>query len=318
MNKLTVLLMLLSVINTSCELAIDVGDDLEYSDQLVLGGVLQPDSTISISVSRGYFILDDPDREEFQVRNATVRVFEDGALLGETRESSLAFLESYAIYEFPFSAKIGSKYRVEVEKSGFPTATAEESIAADKAIAKITDVDIDVRPSDGANEFDVDFTLEIQDRTGDDYYEVLVFSEIVSPYYISTDSGFLRVTDSLSTEIRQRSPETNSLAIEDYYSRSDRIIFDDRLFEGSDFNMIFTLFSPVFVRDEDDVDSDAKLTVLVNRLSESYYNYLTSTELQRWLEGDPFAEPVQIYSNVENGLGFVGSLNSLTLEIPLE
>lgn len=310
MNKLTILLILLSVINSSCELTINVDDDLEYEDQLVLGGFLHSDSTITISVARSRSILENSDRKGFQLRDAAVRIFEDGILIGESNEAFPTFLESYANYHFPFRPKIRSNYRIEVEKNGFPIATAEESIPIRKARAKITDIDInDSSP-------DIDFTLQIRDRIGDDYYEVLAFSEFKEPNIVETDIGPVIDTESLLTRTKRLRLETNSLAIEEYFL--NRIIFDDRLFEGSDFNINLTTTFIYSSFSEEEYDPELKLLIIVNRLSESYYNYLATTELQRWLEEDIFAEPVQIYSNVENGLGFIGSYNSLLLEVPIE
>ena len=41
---------------------------------------------------------------------------------------------------------------------------------------------------------------------------------------------------------------------------------------------------------------------LVNT-SEAYFNYLKSFNMYQRASGNPFATPVQVYSNVENGMG---------------
>ncbi len=40
-------------------------------------------------------------------------------------------------------------------------------------------------------------------------------------------------------------------------------------------------------------------------VTESYYQYHTTSDLQDWNEGDPFAQPVQVFSNIPNGLGIL-------------
>ena len=48
--------------------------------------------------------------------------------------------------------------------------------------------------------------------------------------------------------------------------------------------------------------------VYLHNISKSYYYYRTSLELYQSASGNPFAQPVQVYSNIENGFGvFAGS-----------
>lgn len=42
-------------------------------------------------------------------------------------------------------------------------------------------------------------------------------------------------------------------------------------------------------------------------LDEHLYKYLTTSILQRELHGDPFSEPINYYSNIENGYGVFGA-----------
>ncbi len=49
--------------------------------------------------------------------------------------------------------------------------------------------------------------------------------------------------------------------------------------------------------------------------SEAYYRYLYSIELYRDVEGNPFAEPVQVFSNVENGIGIVAGKSSRNVRV---
>lgn len=310
------LILISFLICTACELTIDVGDDLDYQDQLVIGALLRPDSAIRVSVARSQFILeeqrfDQPSR--LQVTDATVRVYENGILLGETSESSSLEFETFARYSFPFSAVSGRTYRIEVERSGYPTATAEETISQETAVATISNLNTNGTFDQFGGYVDIDFTVELEDPLGDDYYQIVLFGETQEPYFFDTDTGFVEVTDSLRTVRYELYTETNSVAVEEYLY--NQLIFDDRLFNGSNFSIRcesdFWFQNGVF-------EVEPKLVIQVNKLSESYYNYITTTELQSWLDGDPFAEPVQIYSNVEGGLGFLGSYTSVLIEVPIE
>lgn len=45
------------------------------------------------------------------------------------------------------------------------------------------------------------------------------------------------------------------------------------------------------------------MTLYLRKVSHSYYQYKETKHLQDKLSGDPFAEPVPVYNNIENGVG---------------
>ena len=47
----------------------------------------------------------------------------------------------------------------------------------------------------------------------------------------------------------------------------------------------------------------------LQHVSEDFYKYLKSIELAQCSANDIYAEPVNIFSNVENGYGILGSLS---------
>ena len=56
-------------------------------------------------------------------------------------------------------------------------------------------------------------------------------------------------------------------------------------------------------------DVPARVMVELQALSPELYRYLKSVELFCITESDAFSEPVQIYSNVQNGWGILGALS---------
>ena len=60
--------------------------------------------------------------------------------------------------------------------------------------------------------------------------------------------------------------------------------------------------------------------IVLRRVSENYYNFRISQQLQADTYYDPLAEPVLVYSNVENGLGVFGSYvqSKLTYQLELQ
>ena len=101
-------------------------------------------------------------------------------------------------------------------------------------------------------------------------------------------------------------------------------VFDKNKIEGTDHT--FTINSPksgyVFndgarelankeIMEQQLLEPDIPPRVMVElqAISPEFYHYLKSVELFRITESDAFSEPVQIYSNVQNGWGILGALS---------
>lgn len=109
-------------------------------------------------------------------------------------------------------------------------------------------------------------------------------------------------------------------------------VFDDTLIKGG--SRPFTVISPkpsanmgiadfkgvtdIMKAQADEPDIPARVMVELQAISPEYYRYLKSVELYRVTENDAFSEPVQIYSNVQDGWGIFGSLSSQRIIIPYE
>lgn len=101
-------------------------------------------------------------------------------------------------------------------------------------------------------------------------------------------------------------------------------VFDNIQIKGTDYT--FTLDSPkpnlyatygfttsgkeeIMKQQIYEPDVPARVMVELQALSPELYRYLKSVELFRITESDAFSEPVQIYSNVQNGWGIFGALS---------
>jgi hypothetical protein len=58
----------------------------------------------------------------------------------------------------------------------------------------------------------------------------------------------------------------------------------------------------------------AGVRVVLRSVSEDYYNYMATKELQDETSGNPFAQPVSVYNNVSNGFGIFAGLSNSTFE----
>jgi hypothetical protein len=83
------------------------------------------------------------------------------------------------------------------------------------------------------------------------------------------------------------------------------LLFNDQVFNGQDYTFKVTTY-------EQEDNGPLTYLVLLKSLSEDYYNYRVTYNLQKKTKDDPFAQPVQIFSNVRDGYGiFAGYSQSL-------
>jgi hypothetical protein len=56
------------------------------------------------------------------------------------------------------------------------------------------------------------------------------------------------------------------------------------------------------------LENARSLTIELHTVTEAYYLYRFTQRQQDWIDGDPFAEPAQVQTNIENGYGiFAGT-----------
>lgn len=94
-----------------------------------------------------------------------------------------------------------------------------------------------------------------------------------------------------------------------FYDTNDGIFFSSQTFSRSERTF------EIFVESRY-LDPDAGFTVRILTLTPELYLYLTGLQRQQNSSGNPFAEPVQVYSNVLNGFGIFGG-SSIT-DLPLQ
>lgn len=83
---------------------------------------------------------------------------------------------------------------------------------------------------------------------------------------------------------------------DDNDSFSGSLLFKDLLFNGRDIELTFEISGS-------GISNHGITVVTLRTLSEAGYNYLKSRRLQDDTSGDPFAQPVNVYNNVQHGFG---------------
>ena len=90
----------------------------------------------------------------------------------------------------------------------------------------------------------------------------------------------------------------------------DEALFDDEMFNGTEKEILIDFFDY----------KSFEYTLELTSVSESYYTYIRSLRAH-YDNQDQFifaGEPVQVFTNIENGLGVLGSMSvdTMLLELP--
>ena len=154
--------------------------------------------------------------------------------------------------------------------------------------------------------------VTFQDNPGDDYYLVRIFGNF--KYFLEDektglpDSAFYRYPIDFSSQ---------SAAIDDSGGKHNQnfVTFTDDIFNGNQFtiDLLIPEYYFFFGENNEEGEWDSGLETIyisMSRISKEYYWYQTSYQAYLDAQGGLFAQPVQVYTNIENGLGIFAGYSS--------
>lgn len=334
MKRLLPLLSLLALL-AACEKDIEF-DGALTEPMLVLNAVAQPDTTLAVQVTESRFFLSSLDTFT-TVKNATVALFVNGSFLENCAHSDNGlYVSTYRLAE-------GDHIRLSVAVPGLHTISAETMIPMRPVIERI---DTSLSITEAYPIYYGYYDPETQSYTGDttgwnihsrikvtltfkdkdqqaDYYRLVVKRQ--RNYY---QEGFYEQVWFTKDDIVFGETETGMGDILDMGSYNYYGTFTDELFDGRSYPLTFSLDEWTYVSNEDynggrmpKDSTDASLEdtepyiIELQALEKSYYLYLlTSSAYDPY---SPFAEPVQIHTNVEHGIGILGGYAGRSLKLSL-
>jgi len=265
-----------------CETVVEV-DLPPYSPQIVINRFFSPSNVFTVNVSQSLSILDD-DYLEY-IDNAVVELYENGSQLG-----TMSYIGN-GDYTLNSTAKAGNNYTLVVYASGYESITASDTVPYAVPI-----ISLSLNDSAGVSQFGDEYaevTITFTDpKTTKNYYHVEV-------YEYNSFSGWEEVVYITSTD-----PGVTSNVYD------SGILLSDALFDGNTHSLKIN-FDNYYLN-----SSNADLYVRLHSTSKAYYFYRKTLLLHQQNKNNPFAEPVQVYNNVENGLGIFACYNTHEEIIP--
>lgn len=287
-------------LSVGCETIVEIDIPVEPT-RLVINSILSDKEFISANISESKHILDGSDVYK-TVQGATVEIYEDGNLLTTLIDS----LEGNYISN-NFKPLRGKLYKISVSKGGFEIATANVLMPLDTATILSVKMDTITEPQQGYTSTYLRFSVAVQDNELiNNFYSIAVYQE---GYHYQYDYNVAPpvLIDSVyyyhKLQIQTRDP-----SLEDFQSYGQDILFNDELFNGSTYHINVLTWLP-------SEDSNTTYYIELANTSESYYRYKLSSELQYFAGDNPFAQPVTVYNNIENGFGVFGAYNTAVVKV---
>jgi hypothetical protein len=316
----------------SCEKEIEFKGK-EENPKMVLNCILNPDYEIRTILSKSqFFLLKNPEYEKGIV-GAKVYLWQNGKIIAEGTS------ESGGLYG-GFTPSVGDKIKITAEHPDYPSIESEEiEIPAPVPVINIDTVDVKCYATEYSAIYTDSYTDGYQNDMMDieNMYVAITYSKVkitfndpekIKNYY----RVYLEISDKYDGEY-EPNRRVNFYSNDIVFGSSSMGVantsayneFNDLLFDGEKYTLTLCFYDERSYSKNDtiyyykNIPERREVTVRLESLCESYYNYLSSLSLYNSnFDGGFFSEPVQIYSNIKDGMGILGaySVSLGTIELP--
>jgi hypothetical protein len=288
---------------TGCEKVIDPGDLPDQEIRVVVNSVASAENPISAQVSLSRSILD--NKPYPMLSGAQCELYENGEFAEIMPEHAAGF------YGSTFNARQGAHYTLRVRAPGHEVVEGTTGIPSPVVIKSVVRVDslssrITRFSFPGAMNFSYSGSVKLQIKLSDNpgetnYYGlkpvVTVFDS--AGVEIEDIEAYITIPDDAGFSAENTYFDDNGIAFTDNFSANGEIVADVEIY-----------FSGPTASFPTKVAQTYRISLELFSFSEDLYKYNTSHYLQRTSGSGFFAEPVLVHSNMSNGMGIFGGLNS--------
>ncbi len=302
--------LLISALFYSCYSTTEVDLPNENPFIVVNSVNFQPDSTWLIEVSKSDSYL---NNNNHTLNDDAVLILKDE--LGLEIELLPEKINNRTFYVSDQKPETGKSYTLTINASGFPEVSAKSAIPEPVQIENIIIDSTLLReaydfykkngnydPYDGQT---INCQISFKDPSLiENYYQLKLYRETESEY-VDLDGNLVSSYFFTETEFYKDTEGRISLLIE-----------TDELFNGTlytwEVKVPISAFYDFRFGSQDNNNFKLNLHFTLMHLSKDYYKYFETLQLQNIRNGDPFAQPVIVHNNIENGAGiFAGFSQSV-------
>lgn len=285
-NKIQYLLLIsLSILFTSCEKELDI-DLPDASTQLVINSKVFQDSVFRVNVYRTA-LVNENRKNLWYIDSAKVSLYGNGAFIENLQ------LEELGLYTGQQRVKPHTNYEIKTEVDGFRTAVTKTKTLDRVEILHLDSLGTSIDPKTKATIYT--FAVRFKDNKETKDYYMIDFTED-------------REIGGKSSEIYSKDPAIEvgggGFTHPEGNTTYGSMYFSDELFNGKEYAL--SICVPEYKTLEG-------FTINLCHITPEYFKYIQTYEAQREADGmEIFFQAVQVYNNVENGLGIFGAISSYT------
>lgn len=274
-----------------CEKVVEFKID-DITPQVVVMSKPVTDSIVSVQLTYSRFFL---SNSKFRtVENAGIRLLRNGSAL------SLLKAED-GCYHFDCRPSAGDSLKLHLDVPGYAHICAATRVPQKPSV----EAELIIDTSSNEYAYKCQLRVKIHDPSGENYYGLSVdnwswFMNGSGDTVYSPETAMLSTNDMVFTDV---SSLDYLLDGGETYAYEHRFLFSDELFNGRDYVMNFNFDIYYWP------DPSHPLYLKINSLSKDLFRYQRTKESSN-NSIDFFTEPVQIYGNIDGGLGiFAASAN---------
>ncbi|HYQ55778.1 MAG TPA: DUF4249 domain-containing protein [Draconibacterium sp.] len=317
----------------SCEKEIVFKGD-EIKPMLVVNGLVVSGDTVTVRLSESRSKIEDRHISSV-IANAKVDLYVDDVYAETlTPVKEMVYGSDVPLelgkYKATVLGEAGKTYRLEILADGFNTVRCETTVPDPVEILawdSTTVFNTDSYGSSGRSEFSLEFDDNGQQHN---YYQLQSKSIQGQEMLGHMPDGTIIHSDTVLIRPQQyESVEILNTQLNDAINEADELItgtpdnrfaiFNDDSFNGEKMKLRFVPgYNYYTYYGNISYDNSASFRIrdiYLYSLTEEYYNYLNTANLHFWFDEDFFSEPVQVYSNINGGIGIWGSANYASFSI---
>ena len=293
MNKSFYIIFILSSFLISCEKVIEF--DVETTTpKIVINSIFESDENWNVHLSSSLSVIDTSNLSN--IEDASVHIFDDQNQIIETLVH-----DSLGFYQGLSKPIDGMKYKIEASALNFENVNAIDSTPQKSTILAL-DTNSFISNSNERMNISISFNQSISISN---YYKIAV--KIGREKYTTTlNQNGASIVDTNYKEkwinVRPESSFTKRTP------NSKEIIFKDDTFNSNEESVTFSIKNLIYKDNQDASYSLKFITIYFYGISHDHYRYYNSLKIFEENSSNIFAQPVQVFSNVNNGFGvFAGS-----------
>jgi hypothetical protein len=285
MIRIAIYSLVLMIVFTSCEKTIDINVESKAT-KLVVNSLISisPDSVVAVNVSKSLSILDNDNI--VYINDATVNLYENGVFL-----QTLSFDNNGNYYAYQVTPDFGKNYSLKVSAPGYKDAYAENNIPMPIQI-----ISVDTMTVSGEWNDMLQCKIKFYDNPDERNYYFFNVRSLNEKY--DPDST---INYSLSNIYF----DSTDPIVEETLKNNFGILFSDEMINGQTYSL------SVLLNKYDFTGNDTIMVYFnLNSITYDFYLYAKSYANHVSAQGDPFAEPVQVYNNITGGYGVFAGFSS--------